>query len=67
MKDDLKFKYYGRDKIPVLKIKQVNGEYLAMICFKRRTKHVGWYRTEKEALLSGSVALKDYRQSFFEA
>ena len=67
MKDDLKFKFYGRDKVPVLKIKQVNGEYLAMICFKRRTKHVGRYKTEKEARLSGSIALKDYRQSFFEA
>lgn len=67
MKDDLKFKFYGRDKAPVLKIKQVNGEYLATICFKRRTKHVGRYKTEKEALLSGSIALKDYRQSFFEA
>ena len=45
MKDDLKFKFYGRDKVPVLKVKQVNGEYLAMICFKRRTKHVGRYQT----------------------
>lgn len=56
MKDDLKFKFYGRDKVPVLKIKRVNGEYLATICFKRRTKHVGRYKTEKEALLSGSIA-----------
>ena len=61
MKDDLKFRFYGRDKIPVLKIKQVNGEYLAVICFKRRTKHIGRYKTEKEARLSGSIALKDYR------
>ena len=67
MKDDLKFRFYGRDKIPVLKIKLVNGEYLAAICFKRRTKHIGRYKTEKEARLSGSIALKDYRQSFFEA
>ena len=67
MKDDLKFKFYGRDKIPVLKIKQINGEYLATIRFKRRTKHVGRYKTEKEAQLSGFIALKDYRQSFFEA
>ena len=67
MKDDLKFKFYGRDKVPVLKIKRVNGEYLATIRFKRRTMHVGRYKTEKEALLSGSIVLKDYRQSFFEA